>query len=72
MLDKKSKKGDIRKREFSEPILTPKGHTKIDNEQKIIVKNSSIVNFDKKKGREREKEREGIFKKKTKKDIVIS
>ncbi len=55
MLDKKSKKGDMRKREFSEPILTPKGHAKFDNEQKPIVKNSSIVNFDKKKGREREK-----------------
>lgn len=55
MLDKKVKKGDMRKRQFSEPILTPKGHTKIENEHKVIVKNSSIVNLDKKKGREREK-----------------
>jgi hypothetical protein len=56
MLDKKAKKGDIRKREFSEPVLlTPKGHTKIENEQKVMVKNTSIVNLDKKKVREREK-----------------
>jgi hypothetical protein len=55
MLDKKAKKGDIRKREFSEPVLTPKGHTRIENDHKVIVKNSSIMNLDKKKGREREK-----------------
>ena len=55
MFDKKAKKGDMRKREFSEPILTPKGHSKIENEHKVMVKNFSIVNLDKKKGREREK-----------------
>lgn len=54
-LDKKVKKGDMRKREFLEPVLTPKGHSKIENDHKVIVKNPSNVNLDKKKGREREK-----------------
>lgn len=54
-LDKKVKKGDMRKREFSEPVLTPKGHSKIENDHKVIVKNPSNINLDKKKVREREK-----------------
>jgi len=30
--------------------LTPKGHAKIDNERKVMVKNNSQVTFEKKKG----------------------
>lgn len=35
----------LRRREGSEPSLTPKGHGKIDNERKVMVKNSSQVNL---------------------------
>ena len=43
-IEKKSqKRGDqLRRREASEPTLTPKGHSKIDNtDKKIMVKNNS-------------------------------
>ena len=50
--DKKGqKKGDhLKRREASEPNLTPKGHSKIDNnDKKIMVKNNSQLLFEKKK-----------------------
>jgi hypothetical protein len=59
--DKKGKKSELRKREASEPTLTPKGHTKIENERKVIPKNSSMVNFEKKNSQQ-----PGLFKKKSK------
>ncbi len=41
-----SKRGDqLKRRETSEPILTPKGHSKIENERKVMVKNNSQLNF---------------------------
>jgi hypothetical protein len=43
--DKKSKKGEVRKREFSEPNLTPKSHMKVENERKVVAKNGSILGF---------------------------
>lgn len=60
---KASKKGEqLRKRQSSEPTLTPKGHTKIENERKVIAKNNSVVNFEKKGG----VQNAGLFKKKSK------
>jgi hypothetical protein len=49
--DKKSqKRGDqLRRRDISEPNLTPKGHSRIDNNSKAMVKNNSQVAFEKKK-----------------------
>ena len=49
--DKKShRRGDhLRKRDASEPNLTPKGHSKIENYKKVMVKNNSQLMFQKKK-----------------------
>ncbi len=43
--DRRTKKGELKKREISEPNLTPKNHTKIENDRKVIVKNNSVFNF---------------------------
>jgi hypothetical protein len=45
----KPKKAEMRRREASEPNLTPKNHSKIENDRKVLVKNSSGVLLDKKK-----------------------
>ena len=43
---KSQKKGDqLKRRDVSEPILTPKNHMKIENEKKVMVKNHSQLNF---------------------------
>ena len=49
--DKKSqKRGDqLKRRQASEPNLTPKGHSKIENDKKVMVKNNSQIIFEKKK-----------------------
>ena len=47
---KTHKRGEnLRRREASQPNLTPKGHAKIDSERKVITKNSSQNLFEKKK-----------------------
>jgi hypothetical protein len=42
---KGAKKGELKRREVSEPTLTPKGHAKIENERKVMVKNNSMISF---------------------------
>ena len=47
--DKKSQKKDqLKRKQVSQPNLTPKGHSKIENEKKVIAKNNSLL-FEKKK-----------------------
>ena len=70
---KTHKRGDhLRRRQVSQPNLTPKGHSKIDSERKVITKNSSQNLLEKKKSNNGSGN--VCFKKKTKcnQDIVKS